>query len=386
MNDESRGLGDGYLGLRHTERTLPSTWYFDLSHYQRELEWIWYRSWIYVCRSSAINASAYRTYTIGTQTVLLVRDGAGVLRAFYNTCRHRGAELCPAGEATLKAKLISCRYHQWTYALSGELVRIPQGSTASDFDKTKYGLLPVALREWRGLVFVKLTGDDMKFDDAFDPAPSLLANWPLERLVMGYSSVREIACNWKIFWENYNECLHCPGVHPGLCEIVPIYGRGMQGEFDDPDHARHAQSGDLRHRGGLRAGAETWSMNGGICPPGFSGLTPAERASGHTFLTILPSCFIVAHADYARLVSMRPLDAEHTEIKAEWLFLPETLADPAFDLANTVDFALTVMREDAEVCEISQRGQRAIAYHAGVLMPEEYELHRLHGWVRDRLG
>ncbi len=377
--------GNEAIGLKRVEATLPADWYHDPVQHERELEAIWYRAWLYVCRSAEIGPGQYRTHNLGTQTVLLVRDVDGTLRAFHNTCRHRGAELCPAGAGPLKSRAIVCRYHQWTYGLDGALARTPHGTTAPDFDPSAYGLHKVGVREWRGFVYVNIVGDGVDFDAALDPSPAWLANWPLERLVVGHAMVRELACNWKVFWENYNECLHCPSVHPSLCDLVPIYGRAIM-RPDDPAVGTDPASDDPRHRGGLRRGAETWSMNGLAAKPGFDTLTPQERAKGYRFLTIVPSGYVVAHPDYVRVVSMRPLGAERTELKAEWLFLPETLADPSFDLANIVDFATTVMAEDAEVCEINQRGLRARAYREGVLMPQEYELKAFHDWVRRRLG
>jgi Rieske 2Fe-2S family protein len=384
--DQDRTVTPDLPLLASATPALPAAWYFDAGQFAREMEAIWLRSWVYAGRAAEIAPGQWRTTTIAGQTVLMVRDHDGALRAFHNTCRHRGAELCPQGGGTLGSKLIVCRYHAWGYGLDGALKRTANGRCAADFDAGAHALLPVAMAEWRGCVFVNLGGGDVPLQTIFDPGPQLLANWPLERLVAGHRSTRTIACNWKIFWENYNECLHCPGVHPLLCETVPIYGRGIMGAFDDADAAAHAGSDDPRHRGGLRQGAQTWSMSGRPCPPGFPALTGAERQAGHTFLTALPGCFIVAHVDYVRVVSMRPLGPELTELTAEWLFLPETLADPAFDLHDIVEFASTVMAEDADACEINQRGLKAAGFGHGTLMPEEYELKRLHDWVRGRLN
>ncbi len=145
-------------------------------------------------------------------------------------------------------------------------------------------------------------------------------------------------CNWKIFWENFNECLHCPGVHKDLSRLVPIYGRGLMGRHDDPDWARHADNDAPEFSGGLRAGAETWSRDGQAHGPVFAGLTPAERAAGQTYATSLPSMFIVGHVDYVRTVRLVPLGPEQTELTAEWLFPPEALAAPQADIDNIVAF------------------------------------------------
>lgn len=94
--------------------------------------------------------------------------------------------------------------------------------------------------------------------------------------------------------------------------------------------------------------------------------------------------FIVGHVDYVRTVRLVPLGSEQTELTAEWLFSSETLADPTADIDNIVAFGRQVLEEDADICEINQKGLRSMRHKAGMLMPEEYELHRFHNWVRER--
>jgi len=238
---------------------------------------------------------------------------------------------------------------------------------------------------WRGFVFINLADDAGGSAEAsFDRASGSLANWPLETLVAGQRLSKVMNCNWKIFWENFNECLHCPGVHKDLSRLVPIYGRGLMSRHDDPEWVRHADNDAPEFSGGLRAGAETWSRDGHVHGPVFSGLTPAERAAGQTYATALPSMFIVGHVDYVRTVRLVPLGPEQTELTAEWLFPAEALAAPEADIDNIVAFGRQVLEEDAAICEVNQKGLRSARHQAGVLMPEEYDLHRFHEWVRGR--
>jgi len=379
---------NSYNGLRRTEETLPSTSYFDPAAYQRDLDAIWYREWIMACREADLAESlAYRTIRIGTQEVVVVRDEAGTLQAFHNTCRHRGSQLCQESAGRLKGRLITCPYHAWSYSLRGDLVRAPSKMLPEDFDKAQFSLYRVALSTWRGFVFVNLADQPrLALADSFDPASGDLSNWPLEMLVTGHAMSRVMNCNWKLFWENFNECLHCPGVHKDLSQLVPIYGRGLMERHDDPEWARHADNDAPEFSGGLREGAETWSRDGKAHGPAFAGLTAAERAAGQTYATALPSMFVVGHLDYVRTVRLRPLGPEQTELTAEWLFPPEALQEGDADIGNTVAFGVRVMEEDAAVCEINQRGLKSIRHQTGVLMPEEYDLHRFHNWVRAQHG
>jgi len=373
---------EDYSGLKvHTEG-LSADSYFDPRHHERELQRIWYRNWIYVGRSSEIaDPRAFRTFEFGNQKLILVRDDAGTLQGFHNTCRHRGAALCRESSGTMRSGAIICPYHAWTYNLRGDLVRTSSKCHAGGFDLTDYPLYRVGVREWSGFIFVALAPDPPPFDRIFDVPLDRLAPWRLQELVVGHVLVKNIQCNWRIFWENYNECLHCPSVHPQLSQLVPIYGRGLVEERDDPNWKMHADDADPKFKGGLRRGARTWSMDGQLTGTAFIGLSEADQELGHVYMTGLPSIFIVGHLDYVRVVRLRPLEPEKTELRVEYLFSPETLAMPGFDMSNVVNFTNLVMTEDAHVCELNQQGLHAAPHRRGVVMPEEYVIRQFHEWV-----
>ena len=377
----------GYNGLTEHTEGLPAQAYYDPQQYERELRRIWYRNWVYVGRCSELErARAFRTFELGDQKILLVRDDEGELQGFHNTCRHRGAALCREPEGLLRSASIVCPYHAWTYNLQGELLRTSSKLHADGFDPADYPLYKISVKEWSGFIFVALTDTPPPFEKLFDLPLNRLDAWPLKDLVVGHVLLKTIASNWKIFWENYNECLHCPGVHPKLSQLVPIYGRGLLEERDDPKWSAHAQDDDPKYKGGLRSGAATWSLDGRTTGTPFPDLSDADRKAGHVYMTALPSVFLVGHIDYVRVVRLLPLGPERTELRVEYLFSPQTLADPNFDLRNVVDFTNLVMTEDAEVCELNQRGLRAGPHARGVVMPEEYVIRQLHDWLRAELA
>jgi len=370
-----------YNGLTGMAEGLPSEAYFDPRRYDQELRRIWQRNWIYVSRSTEVaKPRSFRSFELGDQRVLLVRDDDGVLQGFYNTCRHRGAALCRESEGVLRSGALICPYHAWVYNLQGELLRTSSKRHGEGFDVADYSLYKIRVRETRGFVFVALE-DPPPFERNFDPPLDRLDAWPLEDLAVGHVLTKTIQCNWKIFWENFNECLHCPGVHPSLCQLVPIYGRGIIREGDDPNWARTAADPDPKYKGGLRAGAGTWSSDGGLAGLPFEGLSAEQRRRGATYVTCVPSVFIVGHLDYVRVVRVRPTGPEQTELRVEYLFSADTLASPGFDMRRIVDFTDTVMSEDAGVCELNQRGLHAAPHAAGVVMPEEYLVKKFHEWV-----
>lgn len=384
MRKQAEKHADGWTGLRELAPTLPSAAYLDEENFRRDLERIWYRNWLYVGRDGGLkDVGSYQTFAIGDQSILILRDDEGELRAFHNTCRHRGARLCQGESGKLKARALTCPYHAWTYRLDGRLLRTPNTELNADFDPANYPLYSVKLKNWGGFVFVNLAGEAaLDFAASVDPGPETYANWPLSDLVVGHSETHTLKCNWKVFWENYNECYHCPTVHPDLCELVPIYKRGLMGPQDASDWTQHVEEKDPRYRGGVRLDAETWSADGKAQGKRFANLSETERRRGSTFVQCLPSVYLVGHQDYMRTVRMKPLTAETTELTIEWLFDPANLADPNFDKDKIVSFGRQVVQEDGAVCELVQKGMHALPHKEGVLLPPEWAVKAFQDWIK----
>ncbi|SPH17265.1 Anthranilate 1,2-dioxygenase large subunit [Defluviimonas aquaemixtae] len=385
MND-GPVLKSGFNGLTRAQPALPASWYIDPAHHDREMAQIWGRNWVYLCRAETLaGPRAFRTFDIAGQPVLIVRDAGDALKGFFNTCRHRGSILCTQAEGTLKKELITCPYHQWTYDLKGRLRATGPMRPVVGFERADHPLLPIAVAEWGGFVFVNLDPKAAAFETLYGAETTYVANWPLAEMRVGHTYSKSLNCNWKIFWENFNECLHCPNIHPELCDLVPIYGRAIMARRDDPDWQAHADDMAPHVSGGLRDGAETWSMDGaaqGTLP----GLTEDDLVPGQRYVTVTPSCFFAHHRDHVRAVRITPTGPETMELSAEWLFHPDLLAQPGFDLARITDFGTLVMEQDGAACALNQAGLRARPFGHGVLMQEEYEVFLFQDWVRGRLG
>ncbi len=139
--------------------TLPGRYYYDPAIYEREQEQIFSSMWVCIGRADAIpDPGAYRVVTIGRESIIVVRNRDGVLSAFLNVCRHRGARLCTEVAGQLKGS-IQCRYHAWTYGLDGRLIGAPNVLNDEQFDRISYGLLPVALENWEGFAWLNLADD-----------------------------------------------------------------------------------------------------------------------------------------------------------------------------------------------------------------------------------
>jgi len=364
--------------LDHCPEGLPQQAYLGQAWFDREMRTVFAREWVCVGRVADFTPGTMRRVTVGAAPVIVARGAEGVARAWHNSCPHRGSELCREAEEPL-GKLIRCPYHAFAYAADdGRLVSTGHAVPTADFDRSAQGLRGVASRVWNGFLFLNL-GDDPGAIGA-DVGLETLDNWPMDGLVTGHRMQVEIACNWKAFWENYSECLHCPGIHPELCDMVPIYARGIMGESEALGWTPDAPPGR-----NLKPGAASWTMTGAPCGPEFAGLSAQERAAGNSFVTLWPSAYVVAHVDYVRSVRVVPLAPERTLLVAEWHFAAQTLAQPGFDAGAVAEFAKIVMAQDSAASEMNQRGMRSPAFKAARLMPEEYEIWRFHQWVRARM-
>jgi Rieske 2Fe-2S family protein len=359
---------------------LSSADYYDPAVYQRELGCIWQREWLCVGRlDDWPRLGDYRLLRLGDQQLILTLSKDG-LKAFYNTCRHRGSELCSAEQGRFSGGRIVCPYHAWSYGLDGQLLGVPGRSIPADFERSRFGLYPVALDVWRGFVFINLAPQPAtSLADSLGTEAALLDAWPLHELALAHREVHTVNCNWKVFWENFLECYHCPGTHPALSKLVPLYGEGVVSPADLQD-SQALKSG----RQSLREGAVTWSGDGQTPLPWFAGLSEAQQQAGMTFTTLLPTMFVVAHVDYVRSVRVLPTGPEQTELTVDWLLAPQVLAAGDVDLERLAAFGRQVVMEDARVCEINQRGLRSAPHKAGVLMPQEYDLLWFHDWLRAR--
>jgi glycine betaine catabolism A len=364
--------------LDHCPEGLPAQAYYDPVWFAAEQKAIWARNWVYAGRVADLALGTMRRLSLAGVNVILCRDHGGTITAFHNTCRHRGAELC-AAEVQPMGKLIMCPYHAWSYAMSGRLVSTAHATPTDDFSQADHGLFPVAVQDWNGCLFLCLADDPPSL--APDLGLNALDSWPMAGLITGHRLVKDLTCNWKLFWENYNECLHCPGIHPELCDLVPIYSKGVmtanEAEGWTPDAPRVPN---------LKSGASSWTASGKPCGPEFPGLTPDQRANGYNFVTIYPTMFIVGHVDYIRCVSLQPTGPETTRLTAEWLFGPETLAQPGFDAAEVAAFATLVMSQDGMAAEMNHRGLKSPKFTRARLMPQEFDIVNFHKWLEAQMN
>jgi len=372
--------------LREIRRSLPANWYYDPAHYQRELESIWYRDWVCVGRAESVSAPGdYFVAVLGDQSLIVTMDVRGDLRAFHNTCRHRGSLLCRESSGRFRNGRILCPYHSWAYGTDGRLLATPGRIDSDGFDRANFSLYAVHVATWKGFVHINLA-DEPEVDlptQLGDEALSV-SSWPLESMRTVHREVRHVACNWKIFWENYSECYHCPRIHPELCRIMPVFRQGVTAYSDLPGWTPTGanDTGGARLADGMRS----WTLDGTSSLPDIAGPDADEAAAGATFASFTASMFIVAHRDYVRTVRIIPTGAESIDLVADWLLPSESGGIPGDEIESILGLARTVMQQDAEICELNQLGLKSRRHVEGVLVAQEHALWEFHEWIRARLS
>jgi Rieske 2Fe-2S family protein len=348
--------------------SLPARYYIDEEYYRTELEWLFLDRWFHAGRTEEIpEPGQFVVRQVAGESIILLRDDQGELRAYYNVCRHRGTRLVDGCSGRF-ASTVQCPYHAWTYSLSGRLVAAPQMDCVEEFRLDDYPLVSIATAVWDGHVFLNLGKKPLPLAQQLDGLDERFAPWGMGELRCGKRVFYDVAANWKLIIHNYSECLHCPGVHPALQKLSHY----LSGE-NEP-----ASPSFLGGRMRLREGIGTFSFDGTMrrgCLPGLEG---DDRRYVY-FYAVLPNLLLSLHPDYVMVHTLWPRGAGRTEMVCEWLFHPDLLARADFDPQDAFEFWDLTNRQDWHVCEQMQLGLQSRAYRPG---PYSHREDLLHGYDR----
>lgn len=365
------------------ETTLPSSWYLDAEIFELEKKHIFFREWICVGREEELKgAGDHRVLDVYGESIILLRNSGGALRAFYNVCRHRGSRLCEAREGTgpvlkggvINRKAIRCPYHAWTYDLDGQLTRAPHLGQAEGFPVEDVQLYPVGVETWGGFIFISLSpAEAPDFRTGIAVVDEYLKRYPLRDLRIGHTIEYEIDANWKVLCENYNECYHCGPVHPELCQVVPAF--------------RERGGADLDWERGIphREGATTFTLSGETSRRSFPGLNEDELVRHKGYL-VYPNLFLSLSRDHVAVFILKASSAGHTALTCHFLFEPHEMDRPDFEPHDAADFWDIVNRQDWKICSMVQQGMAARVHHHGYFSPMEDWNLDIRRYVKDRIG
>jgi Rieske 2Fe-2S family protein len=348
--------------------TLPRHFYADPDFYRAELERFYFDRWICAGRADQIpHAGDYFTRSLGDESVIVTRDASGSIRALFNVCRHRGTRLCEPGEGHFVDR-IQCPYHNWTYDLEGRLLAAPH--MTAGFCKEEYSLHRAGCEVWDGHVFVHLgqvrqmgrQGQEREEErdrtislrEQLADLPERFAAWRMGDLRLGRRIVYDVHANWKLIVLNYNECLHCPNLHPALNKLHHYLGA------DNAAPTACYCGGAM----GFRDGVETMSIDGKRRRAYLPGLDPAQRQQV-VYYAIYPNLLLSLHPDYVMTHTLWPRAHDRSEIICEFHFHPDELARPGFACDDAVEFWDITNREDWWITEQSQAGINSRVYTPG---------------------
>ncbi len=375
--DSVRGvLQDGPFAAR----TLPAQAYLSEEVLRFELEHFFRASWICVGRTDDVREPGDQVErSMLGQSLLLVRDADGTLRGYFNSCRHRGHELLPKGGCAHR-KTIACPYHNWTYNLDGSLRGAPAMRGADGFEASEFPLVGFPVREWHGFAFANLDGRADSFESQLGNLWDVPAPWEPERCRRATGHVYDAQTNWKLVFENYMECYHCPSIHPALCRVSKVGSEGgwnqvglwAGGPMELEDHAA------------------TMSLDGTSGGVRFRGLDE-RQAREVIYLSILPNLLLSLHPDYVMTHLLDPVAPGVTRVECDFLFAPESLDRTDFDPCYAADFWDITNREDLGACEAVQRGLASAGYRPGPFAEEEVEVLAVQrmfatGYLEGRMG
>jgi phenylpropionate dioxygenase-like ring-hydroxylating dioxygenase large terminal subunit len=360
------------------ERTLHRDYYLSDRIFQQERDRIFHREWFCAGRVEDIaGVGDYAALEVAGESVIVVRTGEGRLMAHYNVCRHRGSRLVAEGSTGSFGGTIRCPYHSWTYNLDGELRTAPF-LTPEECDKAELGLYPVGIDEWGGFLFLNLSPSETGARNyplltQLGSVPERLCRYPLADLRSAHRIGYEVAANWKVILENYNECYPCGPVHPELCRLVPAFKERGGSQLDWDRGIPH------------REGAWTFTETGTSVRRAFTGLNDDEQVR-HKGELIYPNFMISLSADHVTAYTVWPKDPGHTGIICDFLFHPQEIEQASFDPGDAVTFWDRVNRQDWSICEKVQRGMGSRVFQQGFYAPMESASLDIRRYVNEKLG
>jgi Rieske 2Fe-2S family protein len=298
--------------------------------------------------------------TVAGESLIIVRGADDTLRALFNICRHRGTRICSA-ESGHFSETIQCPYHAWTYATDGRLIGAPHMQDVEGFRKQDYPLHRAAVAEWEGFVFVSIAEQPVPFAEWFAPMLGRLSRFRLAELKVGHRVEYTVEANWKLVFQNYSECLHCPMIHPELAAVLP-YQSGANDLIEGPFLGGYME---------ITQPNESATMSGRACGRVVNEALTADDRRRAYYYSLMPNMLLSMHPDYVNYYIVTPITADRTLVESEWMFHPSNEGDPAFNPGDAIAFWDVTNRQDWDIVTRSQQGIASRRYEPGPYSPRE---------------
>lgn len=337
--------------------TIPATWYVDSRIAELEARTVFSKTWQMVGRIEQVEKPGrFVTANVAGEPIVVVRSNDGVLRAFYNVCRHHAAAVVtePCGQASI----LHCPYHGWNYGLDGSLKGMPEFDGVQNFDRSENGLVPIKTETWEKFVFVNLDPQAAPLHEFLGGIVKRLAPLGVSKLHYFDSRTYDIACNWKVFVDNYLDGgYHVPHLHKGLSSVLDY----KQYIIENEDRyclqsSPMVNSDEDAATGATRKGDRAW------------------------YFWQYPNLMINCYEGYMDTNLVLPLEVDQCRVIFDFYFADVSELRREYN-QQSVAVGARVQDEDLGICEAVQRGLKSRAYGAGRLSVRreagEHLFHRL---------
>lgn len=390
--------------------SLERDWYVRDDVYRTEINRIWRQGWLFAAHACEIpHPGDYQLFEMDGDSIILLRNDDGSIKAFHNVCRHRGTLLCRNTTGHLGS--IVCPYHQWVYSRNGDL-KSCRGM--HEIDKSEYGLASIHVHNIEGMVYINFADEPSPIDGAIARMTPLLRPQGLNDAKVAKQVDYEIDANWKIVWENNRECYHCNVNHPqyikanwdhyneddtspGIAEKIAAATQRSEEKWQDAGLAiTHKQAGmtcfpDAKNniwysanRTPLVDGWVSESMDGKQVAPLMGKYT--EPDVGTLRARTLPNMWNHSSCDHAVTTRLLPLSREKTQARVTWLVHKDAEEGRDYQLEKIMPFWQLTSEQDWELCADAQRGVSSTGYRPGPLSAyKEYNVKSFLTWCINQL-
>ena len=414
---------DEQIGRQNDRFSLDQAFYKDPEIFQRDIDNIVLKQWLFVDHASRIPKKGdYFVQEIAGESIIILRETADTIRAFYNVCRHRGSRICLDQEGN--AKRFFCSYHAWSYKLDGDLLAAPK--MGAEFNKCDYGLHPCHVELLEGFIFINLSKETPPdFEKVRKTALPFLAPHQLEKTKIVAREVYPTKANWKLVLENFVECYHCPSSHPEYCSVndsVKLFGEASKeaasdymayweewnektsamghvvgvvrvpGEETDAtpqnivalDNPRNkvsgAQDGQVigAYRLPIKRGFQTTTKDGTPAAPLLGNLKDFD--GGETVMSLSYLSTIMVANDYVTTIRFTPVSPQLTDVEIIWLAREDAIEGENLDTEKLKWMWHVTTVQDKTIVENNQLGVNSRLYQPGPYSNLEGDTNRFVRW------
>ena len=360
---------------RRPGHSLPQALYNSEAAFAFDQRAIFHRHWVLAGFECEIpRPGTALALNVGGSPIIVLRDRAGEIRGFHNSCRHRGAMLCPPGRSNKPA--LVCPYHQWSFDLTGKLLRARR--MQADFDPAAHNLLPIHVRAIAGCLYVCLAKVAPPIDAFAEGLEPLLAAHDLPNAKLAHEATFLERGNWKLVMENARECYHCAARHPDLAVTFPAE---VTRHFAADEKGRTERFNSRMLEAGLPIGpsvgpwwqAIRFPLNEGVTSMTMDGKPAVRRPMvdreggdiGSVRWATEPNAFCHAVSDHVFAFTCEPVGPKETLVTAKWFVHPEAVEGVDYHVESLAALWLTTNNQDIELVENNQAGVNSIGYTPG---------------------